>query len=225
MKRDAEAAHQASPAPWCHDDECVYSRNNLIVVDRSCASDDGHPEQARDLPYIALVHPGVGLTLAELLEVEAAVLDTMSQQSPDITTEQLAAMGHGPLAVARQILGTASTETPAADDNPRLVPADLGLPPAEDIALLRRTLEAAEEGRAELRAENARLRAAVYRADLPDRLQAFLTERFTSLGNPFSEMRHQEKGPDGWPASHPVGLHRVAEVLRELLSASCLGRL
>ncbi|MER6605942.1 hypothetical protein ABT282_08500 [Streptomyces sp. NPDC000927] len=65
------------------------------------------------------------------------------------------------LAVARQILSTMSTETPAADDNLRRVPIDLGLPPAEEITLLRRTLEAAEEGRAELRAENARLRAAL----------------------------------------------------------------
>lgn len=56
------------------------------------------------------------------------------------------------------------------------------------------------------------------RPDLPDRLKAVLTERFTARGNPFSEMRRQEKGPDGWPASHPVGPHGVAEVLRELLA-------
>jgi hypothetical protein len=56
-------------------------------------------------------------------------------------------------------------------------------------------------------------------ADLPARLEAVLTERFTELGNPFSEMRRHEQGPDGWPASHPVGPHQVAEVLRELLAA------
>jgi hypothetical protein len=56
-------------------------------------------------------------------------------------------------------------------------------------------------------------------ADLPARLEAVLTERFTELGNPFSEMRRHEEGPDGWPASHPVGPHQVAEVLRELLAA------
>ncbi|MFJ8855141.1 hypothetical protein [Streptomyces sp. NPDC102437] len=55
------------------------------------------------------------------------------------------------------------TTTPA-DENPRSIPTALGLLPAEEIALLRRTLEAAEEGRAELRAENARLRAAADRA-------------------------------------------------------------
>ncbi|MFE2965543.1 hypothetical protein ACFXKC_18055 [Streptomyces sp. NPDC059340] len=56
--------------------------------------------------------------------------------------------------------------------------------------------------------------------DLPARLEAVLTERFTELGNPFSAMRRHEKGPDGWPASHPVGPHQVAEVLRELLAAA-----
>jgi len=54
---------------------------------------------------------------------------------------------------------------------------------------------------------------------MPDRLEAVLTERFTELGNPYSEMRRHEQGPDGWPASHPVGPHHVAEVLRELLAA------
>lgn len=54
--------------------------------------------------------------------------------------------------------------------------------------------------------------------DLAARLEAVLTERFTELGNPFSEMRRREQGPDGWPASHPVGPRGVAEVLRELLA-------
>lgn len=56
--------------------------------------------------------------------------------------------------------------------------------------------------------------------DLPARLEAALTERFTELGNPFSEMRRHEQGPDGWPASHPVGPAKVAEVLRELLAVA-----
>ena len=54
--------------------------------------------------------------------------------------------------------------------------------------------------------------------DLPDRLEAILTARFTELGNPHSEMRRHEQGPDGWPASHPVGPRLVAEVLRELMA-------
>ncbi|MFE4535652.1 hypothetical protein ACFRKB_11290 [Streptomyces scopuliridis] len=55
--------------------------------------------------------------------------------------------------------------------------------------------------------------------DLPARLEAALTERFTELGNPYSRMSRHEKGPDGWPAAHPVGPRHVAEVLRELLAA------
>ena len=76
-----------------------------------------------------------------------------------------------------------------------------------------------------LKAENNQLRARVAELEtavptsLPERLAAVLTERFTELGNPFSEMRARFKGPDGWPASNPVGPNAVAEVLRELLNA------
>jgi hypothetical protein len=55
---------------------------------------------------------------------------------------------------------------------------------------------------------------------LPDRLEAVLTERFTELGNPYSRMRIQEEGPDGWPTTWDVSPSRVAEVLRELLAAT-----
>jgi hypothetical protein len=56
-------------------------------------------------------------------------------------------------------------------------------------------------------------------ADLPDRLEAALTARFTELGNPFARMRIVFQGPDGWPASKEVGPRDVALVLRELLAA------
>ncbi len=65
--------------------------------------------------------------------------------------------------------------------------------------------------------DDAEPAAAVALADLPARLRVTLTERFTALGNPYAEMRRNEKGPDGWPASHPLGPNDVAEVLRELL--------
>lgn len=60
--------------------------------------------------------------------------------------------------------------------------------------------------------------------DLPARLRAVLTERYTELGNPFSAMRIQFQGPDGWPATKPVGADLVAETLRELLAASAVGQ-
>lgn len=56
--------------------------------------------------------------------------------------------------------------------------------------------------------------------DLPGRLEAALTARFTESGNPFSRMRIAFQGPDGWPASKDVGPHDVALVLRELLAAA-----
>lgn len=54
--------------------------------------------------------------------------------------------------------------------------------------------------------------------DLPARLEAVLTERFTELGNPHSRMRIKEEGPDGWPATWEVSPSNVADVLRELLT-------
>ena len=54
--------------------------------------------------------------------------------------------------------------------------------------------------------------------DLPERLAAILTERFTALGNPFSGMRINFQGPDEWPASREVSPNDVAEVLRDLLA-------
>ncbi|MEH0657703.1 hypothetical protein QA860_08150 [Streptomyces stelliscabiei] len=79
---------------------------------------------------------------------------------------------------------------------------------------------------AELAGGPSRVAAETPHTETPDaeelaaRLEAALTERFTALGNPFSEMRRQEQGPDGWPASRPVGPHQVAEVLRELLTTA-----
>jgi hypothetical protein len=53
--------------------------------------------------YIALMQPAVGATLAELLDTEADVAETMRTQAPDMTDEQLAGFVHGPLAIARLI--------------------------------------------------------------------------------------------------------------------------
>lgn len=52
---------------------------------------------------------------------------------------------------------------------------------------------------------------------LPQLLAATLAERFTALGNPFSRMSINFKGPDGWPASRDVSPNDVADVLRELI--------
>ncbi|MFJ8657487.1 hypothetical protein ACIRNU_34755 [Streptomyces rochei] len=77
-----------------------------------------------------------------------------------------------------------------------------------------------KDAAAELRrmADETQPAETVHAVDIPALLEATLTERYTELGNPFSEMRRREQGPDGWPASHPVGPRHVAEVLRELLA-------
>lgn len=58
--------------------------------------------------YAALMHPGVGAALADVLEVEADVVDDMARQSPDLTGEQLTGLAHGLLALADAILGEAT---------------------------------------------------------------------------------------------------------------------
>lgn len=71
-----------------------------------------------------------------------------------------------------------AAKTPAgrADDDPRSIPVYTpGMAPGEEIAMLRRTLIAAEDSRVELRAENARLRDRLWkrdtdRAELRDRI-------------------------------------------------------
>lgn len=52
---------------------------------------------------------------------------------------------------------------------------------------------------------------------LPEQLRAVLAERYADNGNPFSRMVIHFQGPDGWPATKPVGPNVVAEVLQELL--------
>ncbi|MFJ2374996.1 hypothetical protein ACIOZL_19635 [Streptomyces sp. NPDC087769] len=120
LRGHAEAAHQVSPGPWSHDDECAYSRNKLIVADRSCASDNGNPEQVRDLPYIALVHPGVGFAIADWLDetarfasLYASLATATTGASPAV--EEYDTLTRHALAVARQILGTTTVDEPASE--------------------------------------------------------------------------------------------------------------
>ncbi|MGW4834724.1 hypothetical protein [Streptomyces globisporus] len=157
---------------------------------------------------------GARLPLAVLLDAEALRYDRAA------SVGEFDASHERPLAVARQLLGTTAGEgvTPSADRRDRYAAAMAlrdGHPEwpvryEDDERDYRRRADAAM---AVADAEQASLRA-----DLPDRLQAVLTERYTVLGNPGSAMRIQEKGPDGWPAEFPVGPNRVAEVLRELLA-------
>ncbi|MFJ6363486.1 hypothetical protein ACIQIE_20180 [Streptomyces globisporus] len=96
LREEAARAHRASPAPWAVTDEhVVRCADGMTVADRS---DTDHPAERGDLPYIALMHPGVGHALAALLE--AVAVDAIRCRCvPERPTGAA-------LAVARQLLGT-----------------------------------------------------------------------------------------------------------------------
>lgn len=86
IRRDAEAAHRASPAPWAVTEEhVVRCADGMIVADRSSTD---HPAERADLPYIASMSPAVGRALATWLEHEAAGHEAV-QGLGDVTTELL----------------------------------------------------------------------------------------------------------------------------------------
>lgn len=66
LREQAQAARKASPDPWAVTDEhVVRCSDGMIVADRSGTD---HPAERADLPYIATMHPGVGLVLADWLD-------------------------------------------------------------------------------------------------------------------------------------------------------------
>lgn len=82
LRRDAEAAHRASPAPWTVTDErVVRCADGMIVADRSGTD---HPAERADLPYIAAMHPGVGAALADWLDEAAHRYEASVQAADDV---------------------------------------------------------------------------------------------------------------------------------------------
>lgn len=118
LREEAARAHRASPSPWAVTDEhVVCCADGMIVADRS---DTDHPAERGDLPYIALVHPGVGLALAAWLEREAEIWQVIDDAAahPEETGLKVTvgASTHAEaLAVARQLLGTTVAEDGAAE--------------------------------------------------------------------------------------------------------------
>ncbi|MEU2402781.1 hypothetical protein ABZ609_00345 [Streptomyces rubiginosohelvolus] len=93
LRAEAARAHRASPAPWTVTDEhVVRCADGMTVADRSSTD---HPAERADLPYIALMHPGIANPVAWWLEWQAAVLADGHTAALDPA-----------LAVARQLLGT-----------------------------------------------------------------------------------------------------------------------
>ncbi|MBZ6290354.1 hypothetical protein KVH30_02050 [Streptomyces olivaceus] len=164
---------------------------------------------------------------AVLAVVEAAGGDTLTR---DARAEALAGIAAVLPATTRHDTDTGATLTPAErtmldyalDQAQEHIWARDGFTDEDQAAVdsLRRLLAepAAELRRVADETAATETEAAEDHGDLPARLEAALTERYTELGNPFSRMRRQEQGPDGWPAERPVGPHHVAETLRELLA-------
>lgn len=99
IRRDAEAAHRASPAPWhVTGENVVRCTDGMIVADRSGTD---HPAERADLPYIAAMHPSVGTALADWLDATVAALEKHAPAEWHARLEPQA------LAVARQINGGA----------------------------------------------------------------------------------------------------------------------
>ncbi|MER5882688.1 hypothetical protein ABT160_02550 [Streptomyces sp. NPDC001941] len=89
-------------------DRAFHADGATVTQGRSVIGYDVATAETPELAeYIAVMHPGVALALVELLETEAAVADGFRDRAPQITDEQIEAICHGPLAVARAINGGA----------------------------------------------------------------------------------------------------------------------
>lgn len=98
LRESALNARRVLPEPWTisrgptDGGGVIYAENGWIVADRSC----DEPGDSVDLPYIALMHPGVGEALADWLEATADYC-TVSITHPTHVVRALA--------VARALLG------------------------------------------------------------------------------------------------------------------------
>ena len=103
-----ERAQKATPGPWTVEDRFGSDVDRAYVMPlqpdiHSYVSAGGSPDLDEDAPYIATMHPGVGLALADWLLIEAHHIASHECQAhcpPDGCDEVRAA-----LTVARAILG------------------------------------------------------------------------------------------------------------------------
>lgn len=98
LRERAADARRTTPEPWTishgptDGGGVLYADNGWIVADRSC----DEPEDSVDLPYIALMHPGIGELLADCLDTAA------DYYRPGATHQTHVARA---VAVARALLG------------------------------------------------------------------------------------------------------------------------
>ncbi|MFD9569954.1 hypothetical protein ACFWBI_08930 [Streptomyces sp. NPDC059982] len=97
LRAALDGAETISPPPWAVTTERVIrAANDDIVADRSAED----PGDDIDLPYIALMHPGLGRALLNWLDSLTGI--EFSERAPML--EEL----HHALAIARQINGDPS---------------------------------------------------------------------------------------------------------------------
>lgn len=92
LRHAARRAEHESPSPWRLNGDVVRCADGGIVADAS-----GEPDHDGDLPYIALMHPGLGAALADWLHDAAVNANVLTW--PNQYIEQA-------LVVARVILGS-----------------------------------------------------------------------------------------------------------------------
>lgn len=109
LRESALNARRVLPEPWTisrgptDGGGVIYAENGWIVADRSC----DEPDDSVDLPYIALMHPGVGEALADWLDTAAAAYDNgdcSHCHCPHCRDTDCACIAPA-LAVARALLG------------------------------------------------------------------------------------------------------------------------
>jgi len=95
IREHATDALHASPLPWAIKTSGYYGNGAIVAANRDIVADrsDVEPGEAIDLPYIALMHPGVGKLIADWLESAARTWEFVTYSNRDAA-----------LAVARAVL-------------------------------------------------------------------------------------------------------------------------
>lgn len=119
LRASATAAKRVSPGPWSldqstYDAGIIYAADEAtIVVDRSL--DDAEDDHG-DMPYLALMHPGVGLAFAKWLDEAARHHNALVQAAHSVWPDEPEARDkhitdetdQTALAAARALLGGTS---------------------------------------------------------------------------------------------------------------------
>jgi hypothetical protein len=67
-----ERAEDANPGPWSADRNAVRTGRDALALTYDIHFGNDHDQTRKDAAYIATMHPGVGLALADWLDAEFA---------------------------------------------------------------------------------------------------------------------------------------------------------